>query len=444
MARRTVWFAIGLATCVCSWAACSAPPAQDSSAERLSRRLERTIERHTGASLAALALPTADDFANIPQDPRNRLTREKVALGRALFHEVGLSIATLDEKNRGTVSCASCHRAGAGFQAGQAQGIGEGASSVGFIGPRRKSTDATQVAPDVQGIRTPSVLNVAYQFTLHWNGELGASGTNAGTEPQWTAGTAKAVNHLGYQAVESQAIAGLKIHRMAVDARVVDELGYRGAFDRVFGDLAERDRYTANAAGLAIAAYERTLLPTKAPFQRWLRGDVYAMLPDELRGAVLFFGEAGCVTCHSGPALSNGNFHVAGMPDLYASEEPVVGTSADMAVNLGRASFTHRTSDAYAFKTPQLYNLADSPYYGHGSSHKTLTEFVGAHLSGRSGNPRVLDEQLDETLRSRRLSDGEVADLVSFLREGLRDPDLRRYVPRSAQGRKPEGLALRR
>ena len=382
-------------------------------------RLERVIERATGAPAAALAMPTETDLADIPQDPLNPLTPAKVELGRALFHDTGFGAPDLRGVRR-DVSCATCHDAAAGFQAGRVQGVSA---------PVRLTKPEHLGHVDAQGIRTPSVLNVAYQSVLHWNGQLGAGGPNEGTERQWTRGTAKAVNHRGYSGPEAQAIAGLETHGFAVTPERIEELGYGSDFREAFGTLPQNPAQAQEAAALALAAYQRTLLPTQAPFQRWLRGERQALAPAQLRGAEVFFGRGKCSSCHNGPSLSDGDFHALGMADLYAVPEPTVNASADMGVNLGRAGFTHRTADLYAFKTPQLYNLADSPFYGHGSSHRTLEDVVVYHLRAASENPRVAAAHLDEDFRPVRLSQRELEDLVTFLRDGLRDPSLSRYVP---------------
>lgn len=423
-------------------AACRAAAPADELA-RAERRARRVIERATGAPLAALRLPAAGDLAAVPQDPRNPLTPEKIALGRRLFHEAGLSVATVDPSRRGSVSCATCHRAGAGFRAGQLQGLGEGGVGAdGRSGLRLPAPGADLREVDAQGIRTPSVLNVAYQEVLHWNGQLGAGGANAGTEAHWTPGTPKAANALGYAGVEAQAIAGLAIHRMAITEALVESLGYRDDFDAAFGERAPERRYGPEAAGLAIAAYERTLLPTESPWQRWLRGEAAALTAQQLRGARLFYGRGACGGCHSGPAMTDGDFHVLGLADLWQADGHTVRASADMGVNLGRASFTHRDADLYAFKTPQLYNLADASHLGHGGSYDDPEAFVRHKLSAEPENARVGPGQLDEAYRPRRLSDGEVAALVAFLTEGLRDPRLARYAP--VEGGIPdEALALR-
>ena len=146
---------------------------------------------------------------------------------------------------------------------------------------------------DVQPIRTPAALNTAYQELMLWNGQFGGTDGNAGTEAQWTEGTPKETNHLGYQGLETQAIAGLDVHRMVIDNDFLTEKGYLALFDAAFPDWPQEERYTRVTAGLAIAAYERTLLANQAPFQRWLQGNTGIMSPSEKRGAILFFGEAG-------------------------------------------------------------------------------------------------------------------------------------------------------
>ena len=44
-------------------------------------------------SLTALRLPPSDAYSEIPADPGNPITREKVALGQLLFHETALGTA---------------------------------------------------------------------------------------------------------------------------------------------------------------------------------------------------------------------------------------------------------------------------------------------------------------------------------------------------------------
>ena len=100
---------------------------QDDDNFALSLELEEAlIEASDGIGKSFFELPASDDFASIPQDPLNPLTKDKVALGKLLFHETGLGIHPKLDLGKETYSCASCHFASAGFQACRQQGIGEG------------------------------------------------------------------------------------------------------------------------------------------------------------------------------------------------------------------------------------------------------------------------------------------------------------------------------
>jgi cytochrome c peroxidase len=62
----------------------------------------------------------------------------------------------------------------------------------------------------------------------------------------------------------------------------------------------------------AIAAFERTIVHTETPFDRYLRGDKGALAADQLRGFALFKGKAGCARCHNGPLLTDELFTIPG------------------------------------------------------------------------------------------------------------------------------------
>jgi cytochrome c peroxidase len=377
-------------------------------------------------------LPNSDAYSVIPQDPNNPLSKAKVELGQLLYHETGLAVAPMQAIGEGTYSCASCHFAQAGFQAGRHQGIGEGGTGFGLAGEGREPhTSYAANELDVQPLRTPSAMNGAYQPNLLWNGQFGATGKNVGTQDKWTAGTPIETNFLGFEGLEIQAIAGLNVHRMDVteDSDLVTTTEYKSMFDKAFPDVPAVDRYTRVTAGLAIGAFERTILSNEAPFQKWLRGEYESMTDQEKRGAVLFFDKANCISCHNNAALSQMDFYAVGMKDLYECDEPVFNTAPSDAAHLGRGSFTGNPNDNYKFKSPQLYNLADSPFYGHGSSFRTLRDVVEYFNDGIAENPAVPASQLDPEFKPLGMTSDEVDDLVAFLETGLYDPNLMRYVP---------------
>lgn len=384
----------------------------------------------------SLTMPSGIRLDEIPQDPKNPLTEEKIALGRELYHETGMGTQAKKTEGMYTYSCASCHHYGAGFQSGKQQAIGDGGIGFGLKGEARSKNPNYDIDDlDVQPIRTPSAMNGAFQELMLWNGQFGATGLNEGTEDRWTKDSPKETNELGYHGLETQAIAGLKVHRMEVNKDFVDGMHYKKYFDIAFADISEDDRYTRENAGLAIAAYERTLLANEAPFQRWLRGDRDAMTTTQKRGAALFFGKGNCASCHKGPALNEMEFYALGMEDLNG-----VGIygGVDSDTKKGRGGFTGKSEDMYKFKVPQLYNLKDSPFYGHGGTFRTIKEVIQYKNEAQAAQSNVPAGQLADEFVPLGLTDEEINALTAFLQNGLYDPDLERYLPASL----PSGLCF--
>ena len=375
-------------------------------------------------------LRNSNDYVYIPQDPKNPLSENKVRLGKMLFHESGLGINPEKDIHKNTYSCASCHFAGAGFQAGRFQGLGEGAIGFGHNGESREIGPlVNDDEVDAQPIKSPSILNTAYQKNMLWNGQFGATGANEGRDDLFTPDTPKEINKLGFEGVESQAIAGLEVHRLDMTKELAIELGYQTLFDYSFPEIPESERYNKVTAGLAIAAFERTVLSNEAPFQKWLRGHELAMSNSEKNGAILFFGKAECNNCHTGPALSQEAFYAIGLKDLFDCPEEVHKTDPMQAEHLGRGGFTGEESDNYKFKVPQLYNLADSPFYGHGSSLRSIEEVINYKNNAIPENQIVRPSHLAAEFHPLGLTENEKADLVSFIKTGLHDPNLIRYQP---------------
>lgn len=193
-----------------------------------------------------------------------------------------------------TYSCASCHFAGAGFQAGIKQGIGEGGIGFGINGEARfHNPEYASEDVDVQALRSPSAMNGAFQKNHLWNGQFGATGINDDLSELWAGleGTDSPLrfNALGFEGLETQAIAGLGVHRMDCTPEMVEGSAYKNLFDEAFPEVPTSERYFAKQTDLAIAAYERTVLSNQAPFQNWLRGNYEALSYKEKRGAIVFF-----------------------------------------------------------------------------------------------------------------------------------------------------------
>jgi cytochrome c peroxidase len=354
-----------------------------------------------------------------------------------IYHETGITdgnIAGMED----TFSCASCHNAQNGFKSGIRQGIGEG--GIGFD-HRMIAEGISPEDIDVQPVTSPTVLNTAFQEVMLWNGQFGnviAGNVNVGIDPDrhFTEGTPKEANLRNFAGLETQAVAGLGVHRMGDtdDSILRTNETYREMFEDAYGVAEPDDMLEATA--LAIAAYERTILANQAPFQAYLKGDETAMTESEVAGAEVFFGKGNCYACHNGPALSSPVgamaeevFMTVGFHDLDIWED-TVGEVND-ATREGRGGFTGDEMEKFAFKVPPLYNLIDTTVFGHGASFSSVEDVVRYKVDAVPQHPQVEISDLDYRFTPLDLTEDEVANLVAFLENGLHDPELMRYVPES-------------
>src|SRR6185503_15442579 len=92
-------------------------------------------------------------------------------------------------------------------------------------------------------------------------------------------------------------------------------------FARSYPEVAAGAPIDFSMFGRAIAEFEFTVVFANAPIDRFARGDRSAMTLPEKKGALLFFGGAGCVQCHavagrSNEMFSDFNMHVVGVPQI--------------------------------------------------------------------------------------------------------------------------------
>ncbi|MGJ8683114.1 MAG: cytochrome-c peroxidase [Nonlabens sp.] len=388
------------------------------------------LEKSEGQGINYFILPESDDYNSIPQDPLNPITREKVALGKLLLHETASGGNPKMDVMAGTYACASCHPVASSFYSGRRQGIGECGSGFGAAGESRFFDIGVPLdSIDLQPIRVPTLLNVAYQDVALWNGMLGGTGTNAGTQAQWAS---IPENNLGFQGLEIQGMVGQDTHRLQIDENFVDTYGYRELFDRAFSNTQAFERYSKKTTALALAAYNRTLLSNRAPWQDYLKGDYAALSEREKRGAILFAGKAQCMNCHTGPALKDQEFHAYGFGHFDDSNNAVVLDDAGFdAVKKGRGGFTNNPADDYKFKTPTLYNLRDASFYGHGGTFNSIEEVIRYKLSHQLQDTSVPLSQIATEKGDVVLTEVEIQDLVFFIENSLYDSYLSRYVPES-------------
>ena len=284
---------------------------------------------------------------------------------------------------------------------------------------------------DAQGARPLPVINTTYISNALWAGTFGSFNVNEGTSDVWNQDTLVAINHEQLMGLEANNARALAVHRQVINKTVMDALGYTEMFDKAFPEIPVKDRYNRKTGSFAIAAYFRTILTNQAPFQRWLKGEQDAMTTQQKKGALVFFGKAGCVNCHNTPSLNAfpHRFFALGVNNLYQSGFNVFRTDVNDRRNLGRGGFTYKEEDMHKFKVPQLYNLKDVGFYFHGASKTSLRDVVEYFNAGIPENPLVPASQISSLFKPLHLSKEEVDDLTEFLENGLFDPNLERYAP---------------
>lgn len=299
------------------------------------------------------------------------------ALGERLFFDKRLSAD-------GTVSCATCHV------------------------PEKAFTDGLPVAVGLSGRRgnrnTPTLWNVGLLPNQFWDGRRAT--------------------------LEQQALDPLlnpREHGIADQASMVAivrrDPDYREAFRRAVN--VDGDGITAQHVVAALAAFERTLLSDRSPFDRYLEGATDALSAAEVRGLDLFTGRARCASCHvmaaSAPQFTDHGFHSLGvgldalmsrLPELTqrvanadaSTLDRLITADAEIAA-LGRFVLTKDPRDIGKFRTPSLRNVALTAPYMHDGSVATLEAAIDSEIYYRSL----------EANRPLILTPSEKADLVAFL-----------------------------
>jgi cytochrome c peroxidase len=287
-----------------------------------------------------------------------RLTPPKVRLGRWLFFDKRLSAD-------GTVSCATCHRPEHAFSEPTATSTGIG----GQVGARK----------------APPILNIAWPMytAFFWDGR-------ADTLVEQAKGP-----------IANPAEMGNTLDGAVSTIRALS--GYRRAFEEAFGD----SRVDADRVAEAIAAYEATRLSGDAPYDRYRGGEPDALSPLAQKGHDLFFGRAGCVTCHLGTTFSDGRFHNIG---VGWQEVPQGHAASDAVRDPGRAAVTGREEDVGAFKTPTLRELGRRAPYMHDGSLLTLRDVVEYYRRHGRQNAWLSPEMQRVTV-----AEEDVDALVAFL-----------------------------
>ncbi len=408
-------------------------------------------------------LPQADaQFTTYPAD--------QVALGQLLFYDPVLSGSQ-------KVACATCHHPRFGTSDGVSLGLGDG--GIG-LGPARR-TDPANLPPRRVARNAPALFNLgAAEFaSLFHDGRLEADPSQPGgirtpMGAEMVSGfdsplAAQAMfpvlagdemaGHYGENDVSRAVSQGLITVEggawAIIAARVAAIPEYRARFNAVIGDAPIRFTDIANA----IAAFTATeWRADNSPFDQYLRDQT--SLPDAaMRGLALFYGKAGCDSCHSGQFQTDQRFHAIAMPQFGPGK---AAEFEDHHRDTGRMRVTGDPADAYRFRTPSLRNITLTAPYGHDGAYASLEAMIRHHLNpvkalnaydisqallpplSNSPDTWVLDRPAEmqaiataNELVPQVLSDTEIADLLAFL-QTLEDPASRLGIPETI----PSGLPV--
>ncbi|WP_290870103.1 cytochrome c peroxidase [Aquabacterium sp.] len=292
--------------------------------------------------------------AEVPAPPDNVPNPDRVHLGKVLFFEPRLS-------GSGFLSCASCHNPAMGWSDGLPTGFGHDFKRLGRA--------------------TPTILNTVYQPLLMWDGR------KPNLEEQ-ALGPIEAVGEMNLPLDE-------------LPKRLGAINGYLALFEKAYPG----EGITKQTVGKALASFERTIVSTTSPFDRWRKGDQRAVNESVKRGFELFQNKAACAKCHQGFNFTDNGFHNIGVRSLGDTEDE------------GR--FAHRKIKVLkgAFKTPTLRDVELTAPYMHNGIYRTLEEVIDHY--DRGGDTKT---NLSPNMQALNLTTQEKQDLVAFMKSLTGDP----------------------
>ncbi len=392
---------------------------------------------------------------------------DSAELGQLLFYDPILS------GNR-NISCATCHHPDLGTSDGLSLGIGEG--GIG-LGPSR-ILDPDNLPEQRIPRNSPGLWNLgAHEFTTFFHdGRLETDPTrpNGIRTPLGTHMRQGFKSALAAQAMfpvlspdemaghysENDVSRAVRLGLLTQDGGAWDLIAERVAaipeYRRRFADIEPGSEISFTAIANAIAdfiAFEWRA--DNSPFDRAMRGE--SELPEQAQmGLQLFYGKAGCGTCHSGWFQTDHGFHAIAMPQIGPGK---AARFESHARDDGRLRVTGQAEDAFAFRTPSLRNVTLTAPYGHNGAYTSLEDVVRHHLSpldalrsytvelatlpefpgaGDLGTePGSQDIAAANKLEPIRLIDSEVNAILAFL-DSLEDPAVRLGVPDTV----PSGLPV--
>ncbi len=316
---------------------------------------------------------------------------DEAKLGQLLFYDPILS----GNKN---ISCATCHHPKFATGDGVSLSLGEG--GVG-LGPARRP-DPENMPEDRIPRHAQALFNLgAYEFTrLFHDGRIEVDPSKPGglrtpMDEDMTQGFASILSaqtmfpvlsademagHYGEndvsKAVRSGRITGDGGAWDIISKRVASINEYQNQFNAVYAEVEAGRPVAFTDISNAIAAFiEFEWRSDDSPFDAYLRGG--SLSSGATAGLELFYGDAKCSTCHSGPFQTDHGFHAMGTPQFGPGK---AASFEDHARDTGRMRVTGNPDDAYKFRTPSLRNVAETAPYGHTGAYSNLGDFIRSHV----------------------------------------------------------------
>ncbi|MCY1276100.1 tryptophan tryptophylquinone biosynthesis enzyme MauG [compost metagenome] len=297
-----------------------------------------------------------------PSPPDNPFSEAKAALGEKLFFDPRLS-------RSGQIACASCHEPDLAFADGRRVSFGHDRAAG-----RRNA---------------PSIVTSGLIGPLFWDGRA--------------------------PTLEAQAL--MPVIDPLEMAFSIDELMTRlrglPEYPPLFAAAFPHTPLDAGQIAAALASYQRTLVSKarNTPFERFLRGRHEQLSDQQLHGLHLYRTQARCLNCHFGPALSDGQFHNAGMT-YYGRKYQ----------DLGRYEVTGRAEDVGRFRTPSLRLVGRSGPWIHNGLFPDLMgvlNFYNVGMPRPKPGPLLADDALfpktDDRFQPLGLERDELLALRAFL-----------------------------
>lgn len=339
--------------------------------------------RANGDTTKHLASPLTDADFHKTSDP-------VVKLGQFLFYDKILS-------GNQNIACSTCHHHKHASADGLSLPVGEG--GVG-LGPDRTIGSGEQMIEERVPRNSPALFNLgAKEFvSLFHDGRVSIdrndpSGFDTPAEEDLPRGlktvmaaqamfpitsAVEMAGAFGESDVGNAANRGFEYVWPILEKRLQNIPEYVALFRRAFPEIDKASDIKMVHAANALAEFQMSeWRADNSPFDDYLRGDQAALSEHEIKGMDLFYGSAGCSTCHAGAIQTDHKFHAIAMPQIGY---PLTRTFDPVVRDAGRINETNNLKDRYKFRTPSLRNIAQTAPYGHSGAYRTLRSVVRHHF----------------------------------------------------------------